>query len=128
MTAVKPDVAAWLRDRTPKHLELLDSMRDRLAESLQALPPRVTPSRDWARVYEAYQAGYHALIADVRETAKMALMAQVRGTAQPLTDDEFEREMGQLVREQLRELPADELAAELARRGVSLPAPRKPDE
>lgn len=119
----KQDIAAWLRKTTPNHLELLDGMRSRLQEALEQLPEKMPPDRDWVRVYRAYAAGFHALVADMRESAKLALLAQRAGQNAALSDDELATEMRALAREALPELSADELAAEAQRRGLRLAAP-----
>lgn len=130
-------VNAWLRRETPKHVELLTKLRDRLVRTLDPqlddpdadgrerwIPADVnesgTPSRDWCRCYQRYQSGYMQLLQEERERTKMQLLAKRAGMA-ALTDDEYEREMVELGREAVRELSTDELAKEFLRRGMSLP-------
>jgi len=89
---------------------------------MSALPDKATPGRDWCRVYEAYQAGYHALVNDVREHAKLALLAKrIAGATQPMTDEELERELDAIGKERVLSLPTEDLATELARRGIVVP-------
>ena len=121
----RADVSRWLRERTPQHLVLLDKMRDALTDRFPVSEDGkpLIPDRDWARVYGLYQQGFHVLLTEERERAKLQLMARMRGHDGPMTDAEYESAMRELGIEALRELSSDELAKELIRRGLTLPAP-----
>jgi hypothetical protein len=123
------DVAGWLRRTMPRHLEMLDGMRDRLKESLDGLGPRTIPDREWARVYALYQAGFNHLLAEERERVKLALMARLKSNGRDLTDEEFEAGIRDLGLQAVKELSTADLAQELMRRGLTLPSvPRDGDE
>lgn len=118
------DVSAWLRRQTPEHLDLLGRMHERLRAHL---PTSGVPDREWCRVYNLYQQGYNHLLAEERERAKLALLASKSGSGQPLSDEDYESEMRALGLEAVKELPAEELSAELTRRGVIVPVVKDPD-
>jgi hypothetical protein len=124
-------VSQWLRAETPEQLRMLERMRDRLkrkldrADKLDAEPGGdkrdPIPDRDWCRVYEHYQRGYTALLVEERERTKLALMERRLDPGDaPLTDEEYETGTRELGLEALRSLPVDQLAPELARRGIKL--------
>lgn len=133
----RTDVSAWLRSETPMHVELLTKLREMITASLTArvemdadgrpmvipadVEPSGTPTRDWCRAYQRYQHGYETLLQEERERAKLSLMAQRGGAQEPLSDEEYEREMRQLGLEAVRELDTGDLASEFLRRGMSLP-------
>jgi hypothetical protein len=115
------DVSTWLRRTMGEHTALLDRMRGALQRNL---PPDqgALPDRDWCRVYGLYQAGYNALLAEERERAKLQLMARVRNAgAEPMTDEELAEAARQIAIDELKQLPAADLASELARRGIVVP-------
>lgn len=114
------DVHGWLRSESPKHLELLTKLREKLAESVAVdVNKHGTPSRDWNRSYHSYQAGFTALITEERERVKLRLMATKRGE-ELLSDDEYAAGLKELASESLATLPDAELHAELARRAKQL--------
>ena len=119
--ASKAEVAQWLRDQTPEHLEFLAKMRTKLVDHLDALPPRMVPDRDWARVAQVYQAGFHAVVHDARESAKLAILAAKSGAGPQLSDEELDAELRRIGIEAVRELPTADLAIELANRGLTMP-------
>lgn len=121
----RTDVSAWLRQRTPQHLAMLDKMRDALRDHFPVLG---VPDREWARVYGLYQQGFHALLAEERERAKLQLMARLRGNGQVLTDEEFDAGMRELGMQAVRDLPTADLAQELMRRGLTLPTANTEDK
>ena len=125
-------VSDWLRSETPKHLTLLSKLRERLETSL--LTDEATdedgvstgvPSRDWCRAAKTYQTGYQAMLVEERERAKLSVMARRLGN-QPLTDEEYEREMRQLGLDAIKELPTAELAREFLARGMAMPVGYEP--
>lgn len=94
-------------------------MRQALSDQM---PDGVVPDRDWARVYQLYQAGFHALLTEQREMGKLEIaMRRLKNGDKPLTDEEYQREVRDLAIAALRELPTADLAAELAARGLTLP-------
>jgi hypothetical protein len=122
--AERADVSKWLRERTPQHLALLDKMRGALTDKFPvgiAGEPLI-PDRDWARVYGLYQAGFHALLTEERERAKLALMARLKSEGKELSDEEFEAGIRNLAIHALKELSTADLAQELMRRGLTLPS------
>lgn len=80
----------------------------------------MTPSRNWCRAFANYQTGYHGLLVEERERAKLSLLAKRAGQAS-LTDEEYELELRQLAIEALKELPIADLASEFLARGMTLP-------
>lgn len=142
--AKRTDVSAWLRSETPKHVELLTKLRETITASLSTrieqdadgaphvIPADVnengTPTRDWCRAYAQYRSGYETLLQEERERAKLSLMAQRSGGQEPLTDEEYEREMRQLGLDAVRQLDTGDLASEFLRRGMSLPVDTGHDE
>lgn len=139
----RTDVSAWLRNETPKHLDLLTKLRETITASLSPqreedadgkvliIPADLnefgTPTRDWCRAYAQYRAGYETLLQEERERAKLALIAQ-RGGQTPLSEEEYESEMRQLGLEAMRELDTGDLASEFLRRGMSAPVDTGQDE
>jgi hypothetical protein len=129
---VSADVSAWLRAETPHNLRLLERLRDRLvrkldrADKLEAVPGGEVrdpvPDRDWCRALRTYQAGYQGLLVEERERAKLALAARLKGGATILTDEEYDTGVAEIQRHALKELPVEDLVAELAKRGLKLPA------
>lgn len=119
MARERANISAWLRERTPQHLELLDRMRDALLRYLPVGGP--LPDRDWARVAGLYQQAYHALLAEERERAKLQLLAARTSTPGQIPDDELEQELRQLALQAAKELPTADLATELAARGLTMP-------
>lgn len=116
-------VSTWLRGETPELLSLLTKLRTRLERRLEASKnPDAVPDRDWCRGFQRYQTGYAALLAEERERAKLALMARLKGQGKVLTDEEYEAGIRELALESLGSLPAEDLARELERRGLKLPA------
>lgn len=132
-------VNAWLRRETPKHLDLLTKLRERLTLTLDdragepdadGNPTTIqadtndcgTPSRDWCRAYARYQGAYTSLLAEERERYKMQMLAKRAGMA-TLTDEEYSTEMIELGREAIRELSTEEIQREFLRRGMTLPVP-----
>lgn len=129
-------VNRWLRNETPKHMQLLSKLRERLELSLEPqvsedadgrrsvvaadVGPSGTPTRDWCRAFARYQAGYATLISEEREKTKLQLLAKANGGS-GMTDEEYESELGQLIAEGLRQLSVEELAKEFLRRGMGLP-------
>jgi len=138
------DAASWLRRETPKHLELLTKLRQRLERSLEPQVeqdadgrPQViaadvndagTPTRDWCRAFQRYQNGWSELMQRELEFRKLAILASKKGNA-PLSDEEYEAEMRELAREALQELSTADLATEFLRRGMTISAgtERDPD-
>ncbi len=130
----KTDVSAWLRLETPHHLNLLTKLRETITAALTVrteldadgkpmvtqpdLNEQGTPARDWCRAYKEYRSGFEALLSEERERAKLLVMAQRAGQT-PLTDEEYEREMRQLGMDAVREMDDSEIAAEIARRGLT---------
>jgi hypothetical protein len=130
----KVDVSQWLRGETPKHTELLTKLRETITASLSPRTeydgdgkPTVTPAdineagtptRDWCRAYAQYRGGYEMLLAEERERAKLLVMAQ-RSGQQPLSDEEYQREMRLMGLEAVRELDVGQLAEEIQRRGLT---------
>ena len=126
-------VDQWIRRETPKHAELLSKMRAKLEASLEErvdehgftvlpdLTPAGTPNRDWCRAFARYATGFANVLGQQLEREKMRLLAKRAGMA-TLTDDEYEREMIELGREAVKELPTADLAEELMRRGLTLPS------
>lgn len=86
-----------------------------------------TPSRNWCRAFERYQTGYHGLLVEERERAKLALLAKRSGQA-TLTDEEYELEMRQLAIEAVKELPIADLASEFLARGMNVPVSSGSDD
>lgn len=117
----RANISAWLRERTPQHLELLDRMRDALTRHLPA-GGDVLPDRDWARVYNLYQQGFHSLLVEERERAKLQLLANRSGAEGHIPDDELDAELRKIGIDALKELPTADLAIELANRGLTMPA------
>lgn len=125
-------VSTWLRAETPEHLRLLSRMRERLvrkldrADTAEAAPGGERrdpiPDRDWCRLAQRYQTGYQALLVEERERSKLALMARLRGDGHVLTDEEYETGLRDLQQTALKDLPPADLAAEIERRGIKLPA------
>lgn len=125
-------VSAWLRAETPEHLALLSRMRERLVRKLDRADKAdgepsgerrdPVPDRDWCRLAQRYQTGYHALLVEERERSKLALMARLRGDGHVLTDEEYETGLRELQQAALKDLPPADLEAELARRGIKMPA------
>lgn len=120
-------VSDWLRSETPKHLALLTRLRERLESTIDTEicvdaegNGTATPSRNWCRAFQNYQAGVSGYLVEERERAKLSLLARRAGQA-ALTDEEYELEIKQLAGEALRELSTADLAAEFLRRGMSLP-------
>lgn len=120
-------VSDWLRSETPAHLKLLSRLRARLEETMDVEicvdangDGSSTPSRNWCRAFERYQTGYHGLLVEERERAKLALLAKRAGQAS-LTDEEYDLEMRQLAIEAVKELPIADLAQECASRGLLVP-------
>lgn len=116
--------SAWLRAETPEHLRVLTRLRERLVKRLDAADTKGStevPDRDWCRALQRYQAGYGLLLTAETERQKLALMAQLKGGA-VITDEEYNTGIRELGIEALRQLPAADLAAELERRGLKLPA------
>jgi|SRR5262245_864551 len=131
------DAASWLRRETPKHLDLLTKLREKLEVSLTTrneddadgntlvvpadLNDAGTPTRDWCRAFNRYQYGWSELMQRELEFRKLALLASKQGSA-PLTDDEYEREMRELGREAVQQLDTGDLVDEFMRRGLAIPA------
>lgn len=127
-------VREWLARETPENLDLLTRLRERLDQTLDERPdfeldgsPRInaagrqmmlpadvndygTPSRDWCRAYQRYQAGYQVVLEGEMKTA------QLTPDAQRISAEEFDSELRKLALEALRQLPDGEIQAELARR------------
>lgn len=126
-------VSTWLRAETPEHLALLTRMRERAVRKLDRADAAdqgpggerrdPVPDRDWCRLVQRYQAGYALLLTEERERQKLALIAKLKGGGKVLTDEEYALGIAELEREALASLPPEDLIAELARRGLKLPAP-----
>lgn len=127
--ATPADVDGWLREETPAHLRLMSRLRERLADTMNSdVNESGTPSRDWCRALQRYQASYVGLLAEQRERVKLRLLLDKSGQ-QTLTDDEYEQELTSLARESLETLPADALQRELERRAqLAAPVPDEEDE
>lgn len=130
------DAASWLRRETPKHLDLLTKLRETLEQTLTTrvvrdadggdlvipadLNENGTPTRAWCRVLARYQAGWNAVMGRELEFRKLQILASRIPGQQPLTDEEYEREMAEIGREALGQLDDGEIAAELIRRRARL--------
>lgn len=113
------DFEGRLRAESERYMTLLESLGAKLTRSLPAdVNDAGTPSRDWARSFGHYSGGVRGLLAEQRERTRLKLLAGKAGMPQ-LSDEEYEAELKQLALEAVRELPERELAAELARRGVT---------
>jgi hypothetical protein len=132
----------WIQRETPKHLELLTRLREKLEMSLEPQPDlergtglqRVNgegrpmwlpadvnesnvPTRTWCRVLQRYQTGWAGVVNAEIQIRKLQLLAQRHAAGQPpLTDEEYAREMAELGREAIAELSDGELEREIARR------------
>lgn len=112
------DFESRLKAESERYLSLLESLGAKLTRTLPLdVNSSGTPSRDWARSFGHYSGGIRGMLAEQRERAKLKLLAGKTGQT-PLTDEEYEQEMRQLAIEAVRELPEQELQAELERRGV----------
>jgi len=121
-------MAQFLRKEAEQQAALLEGLRTRLIAQLERqgkLDAAALPDKDWCRVARLYQEGYRALASLELETAKVQLLAERAARDRPpMTDEEYAQEMADLGRDAVKALPDDELRAELARRGLALPAGR----
>lgn len=112
----KPDVSTWLRDETGGHLGLLTELQTKLATSIDSETNRHgTPSREWCRALERFQASFGTLLAEQRE--RLALRARAaRAGEEFMTEAEYATELDNLAVESLSTLPDEALHRELERR------------
>lgn len=123
-------ISVWLRSEAAENLRMLTRVRQRLVARLDASDAKgstAIPDRSWWRVAKWYQDGYHQLLTEERERAKLALQTHRAGMDPALTDEEYERDMRQLAEESVREMSDADLQAELVRRGIVGPD-TEPDE
>lgn len=107
-----------MRAQSERYLGILERLGQRLLETLTVdVNEAGSPTRDWNRSMANYSKGMQGLLAEQRERTKLKLLAGKAGQV-PLTDEEYEAEMAQLGLQAVRELPAEQLRAELERRGV----------
>lgn len=129
--ATKQEVSAWLREETPEHMDLMTKLRLRIVQTLDSdITEGGSPSRDWCRSLQRYQASFVALMTEERERIKLRLMLDKSGQA-TLTDAEYEQELQQLAIESLSTVAPDVLKSELERRAqlaAEMPAERDEDE
>jgi len=112
------DLETRLRAQSERYLGILERLGQRLLETLTVdVNEAGSPTRDWNRSMANYSKGMQGLLAEQRERTKLKLLAGKAGQV-PLTDEEYEAEMAQLGLQAVRELPAEQLRAELERRGV----------
>jgi hypothetical protein len=122
MSQAKPaDISAWLRRETPEHLRLMERLRTKLGETMTVdINACGTPSRDWARCFQRYQATYTALLVEERERFKLRLAMSKQGEG--LIDDaEYAAGLQELALESIQTLPDDALQKELERRALQAP-------
>jgi len=112
------DLETRLRAQSERYLGILERLGQRLMETMSVdVNEAGTPTRDYNRSLANYSKGMLGLLAEQRERTKLKLLAGKAGQV-PLTDEEYEAEMAQLGLQAVRELPAEQLRAELERRGV----------
>lgn len=122
------DVSEWIRKTSPDYLDLLNRLLRKLSATIDHdTNHQGTPTRDWARNFQRFQTAFHAFQAEERERAKMLLQAGKLGE-QFLSDAEYETAYKQMQLESVTTLSDDGLLAEVARRGIKLPAVRDDDE
>lgn len=119
-------IAAWLRERSVKHLELLGKMQDRLLDGMPSKSGAGTDGEQriawkaWCRVYALYQAGFQSLRNEQFEAYKITLLTAKSGAA-PLSYEDYQRELAELGADAVKALSDDAIRAEAARRGIELP-------
>lgn len=122
------DFEGRLKAESERYLSLLEKLGERLTRTMPVdCNSAGTPSRDWARSFNGYSQGVRGMLGEQRERAKLKILAGKVGQV-PLTDEEYERELKQLALEAVRELPEQELTAELQRRGIELPVITEDDD
>lgn len=103
-------------------------LRERLGKTMDSdINENGTPSRDFCRALQRYQATFTTLLTEERERIKLRLLMNKAGEGM-LTDEEYEQELRHLAAESLGTLPVDELHRELERRGVLVSGKIDPDE
>ena len=130
----RPERDGWMRrflaEEAEAQTKILVTLRGRLERGAAAADPKSTepPSREWVRAASLYFDGYRHLATMEIDHAKLELertrvrLLAKRAGMQELTDDEYARELIELGRESVTALSDDEIAAEVRRRGLALPA------
>lgn len=99
----------------------MTKLRERLSVTVENdVTNEGTPSRDWCRALARYQTSYTTLLTEERERFKLRLAMQ-RGGEGLLSDEEYQRELGELAVESLGTLPLDAIHRELERRQALAP-------
>ncbi len=117
----------FLRREAEAQTAMLLRLRERLDRDLDKLDREKiegVPGKEWRRAAKLYIDGYRTLAQLELETARLRLLAQRQNEQRPLSDDEYEREIGQLGREAVKTLTDEEFQLEAERRR-SLPAPKE---
>lgn len=114
------DFEGRLKAEAERYLTLLEKLGAKLERSLPVdCNDAGTPSRDWMRGFGGYSTGTRGMLAEQRERVKLQILAGKAGQV-PMTDEELSEGLRQLQLEAVRELPEQELRAELERRGVAV--------
>lgn len=122
------DFEGRLKSESERYMALLERLGEKLSKSIAVdVNTKGTPSRDWARSFGNYSTGVRGMLQEQRERARLKLLAGKAGQV-PLTDEEYEAELKQLAMDSVRELPEQELRAELARRGFNADDLATPDD
>lgn len=112
------DFEGRLKAESERYMALLEKLGEKLTRTLAVdCNDAGTPSRDWARSFGHYSGGIRGMLGEQRERVKLQIMAGKAGQV-PMSDDELEQGIKQLQLEAVRELPEQELRAELERRGA----------
>ena len=118
----RSDFEGRLKSESERFLRLLETLGEKLKRTLVTdCNEGGSPSRDWARSFGHYSQGVRGLLDEQRERVKLKLMAGKVGQA-PLTDEEYEAGLRELGLEHVKQLSTADLAAELAARGLTMPA------
>lgn len=114
------DFEGRLKAEAERYLGLLERLGAKLERTLPVdCNDAGTPSRDWARSFGHYSQGTRGMLAEQRERVKLQILAGKAGQS-PMTDEELDRGLQLLQLEAVREMPEQELRAELVRRGVPI--------
>ena len=111
-----------LKAESERYMTLLEELGAKLKASIDLdCNESGTPSRDWARSFGRYDQGLRGLLSEQRERTKIKLLAGKAGMP-ALDDAEYERELRELGLDAVKQLSTADLAAELAARGLTMPA------